>query len=414
MPSAKYENIVAGLDLGTSKVRVIIGEADAGEEVNVVGIGEAPSQGLNKGVVVNIDSTVESVRAAVKEAERMAGIEVGGVWVGVGGSHIQGDNSRGVVAVARKDKVITEEDRRRAIESAQTMAIPGDREVLHVLAREFIVDGQDGVKDPVGITGVRLECEVHLVTGAVTSVQNVINSVKRAGLQVADVVLQPLAASLSTLSEDEKDLGVVLLDIGGGTSEMLVFIGGAVEHSGVIPLGGNQVTSDVAVGLRTPNQQAEQVKISDGYALANQVGDEEEIVVPGMGGRGDKTVARRLLAEVIQQRLEEMFDLVGQELRKYGLEDRLPAGVVLTGGTARLGGIAELAEKMLELPVRIGCPTRVAGLSDMVSNPLYSTGVGLVLYGCQQAGTEESGRLLVGRGMPGFWAGIVKWFEDNF
>jgi cell division protein FtsA len=414
MPSAKYENIVTGLDLGTSKVRVIIGEAGGEDGVNIVGLGEAQSHGLNKGVVVNIDSTVESIHTAVREAERMAGVEIGEVWVGVGGAHIQGDNSRGVVAVVRKDKVITGEDRDRAIESAQTMAIPGDREVLHVLPREFIVDGQDGVKDPEGITGVRLECEVHLVTGAVTSVQNVINSVKRAGLQVVDVVLQPLAASLSSLSADEKDLGVVLLYIGGGTSEILVFIGGAVEHSGVIALGGSQVTADVAVGLRTPNQQAESIKMSDGYALANQVTDEEEIIVPGMGGRSDKTLARRVLAEVIQQRLEEMLELVAQDLRKYGLEDRLPAGVVLTGGTARLGGIAELAEKVMELPVRIGSPAHVTGLSDMVSNSEYSTAVGLVMHGFQQHGGGKAGQLRAKSGMPDLWQRTVKWFKDNF
>ena len=412
MTHRKYDDIVVGLDLGTSTVCAVVGEIDESGEVHIVGIGESPSGGLNKGVVVNIENTVESIRAAVSEAEHMAGIEISSVWTGIGGSHIKGDNSRGVIAITRKGKEITEKDRQRAVETAQTMNIPMDREIVHVLPREYVVDSQDGVKDPVGMTGVRLECDVHLVTAAVTSVQNIIKSVERAGLKVADVVLQPLASSMAVLTADERDLGVALIDIGGGTTEMMIFVDGAVWQANVLPLGGNQITNDVAVGLRTPNAQAEDIKKESGYCLAGEVGDEEEISVPGMGGRAAKVVGRRLLAEIIQQRLEEIFEMVDKELKRCGLEDRLPAGVVLTGGTARIGGVAELAEKSLGLAARVGYSAGVQGLTDMVSNPLFSTGVGLVLYGSEARGGRH--RLAADNPYMGYWAKIKSWFSENF
>src|SRR5579871_2747701 len=375
------QDIVVGLDLGTTKVCTIIGEQDDEGQVHIIGVGTTPSTGLKKGSVVNIEQTIASIKKSVQDAERMAGVEVSSAFAGVAGGHIKGLNSRGVIAVSRKDKEITEDDRERVIEAAQAIAIPLDREIIHVIPQEYIVDDQDGIKNPVGMSGVRLESEVHVVTGAVTSVQNIVRSVERAGLAVADIILQPLASAEAILSADEKELGVVLIDIGG-----------ALWHTGIITLGGTRVTSDVAVGLRTPNTEAEGIKLQYGCAYTAMVKEEEEITVPGVGGRPDRRMPRRVLSEIIEARMEEIFELVGAELKKHGFEDRIPAGAVITGGAALMEGTAELAEKILQLPVRIGSPKRVGGLTDVVSNPSYSTAVGLVLMGMQSQNRQAGGK----------------------
>ena len=415
MAKEQKQDIVVGLDLGTTKVCTIIGELDDEGQVHIIGVGTTPSTGLKKGSVVNIEQTIASIKKSIADAERMAGVEVTSAFAGVAGGHIKGLNSRGVIAVSRRDKEITEEDRERVIEAAQAIAIPMDREIIHVIPQEYIVDDQDGIKNPVGMSGVRLEAEVHVVTGAVTSVQNIVRSVERAGIQVADIILQPLASAEAILSSDEKELGVVLIDIGGGTTDIAVFINGSLWHTGIITLGGALVTSDVAVGLRTPNTEAESIKVQFGSAYTAMVKEEEEITVPGVGGRPDRRMPRRVLSEIIEARMEEIFELVGSELKKHGFEDRIPAGAVITGGAALMEGTAELAEKILQLPVRIGSPKRVGGLTDVVANPSYSTAVGLVLMGMQSA--HHAGR------QKGFGSGedmfknvlgrMKKWFGDS-
>jgi cell division protein FtsA len=414
------QDVVVGLDLGTTKVCTIIGELDDEGQVHIIGVGTTPSTGLKKGSVVNIEQTINSIKKSVHDAERMAGVEVGSVFAGVAGGHIKGLNSRGVIAVSRRDKEITEEDRERVIEAAQAIAIPMDREIIHVIPQEYIVDDQDGIKNPVGMSGVRLEAEVHVVTGAVTSVQNIVRSVERAGVQVNDIVLQPLASAEAILSPDEKELGVVLIDIGGGTTDIAVFINGSLWHTGIITLGGALVTSDVAVGLRTPNTEAESIKVQFGSAYTAMVKEEEEITVPGVGGRPDRRMPRRVLSEIIEARMEEIFELVAAELKKHGFEDRVPAGAVITGGSALMEGTAELAEKILQLPVRIGSPKRVGGLTDVVSNPMYSTAVGLVLMGLKShptpssSSSKKSGGAMPGSGMFQDILGRMKgWFGDS-
>jgi len=418
MAKEQKQDIVVGLDLGTTKVCTIIGERDDDGQVHIIGVGTTPSTGLKKGSVVNIEQTIASIKKSVQDAERMAGVEVGSVFAGVAGGHIKGLNSRGVIAVSRKDKEITEEDRERVIEAAQAIAIPLDREIIHVIPQEYIVDDQDGIKNPVGMSGVRLESEVHVVTGGVTSVQNIVRSVERAGLQVSDIILQPLASAEAILSADEKELGVVLIDIGGGTTDLAVFINGSLWHTGIITLGGTLVTSDVAVGLRTPNTEADNIKIQYGCCYTAMVKEEEEITVPGVGGRPDRRMPRRVLSEIIEARMEEIFELVGAELKKHGFEDRIPAGAVITGGAALMEGTAELAEKIIQLPVRIGSPKRVGGLTDVVSNPSYSTAVGLVLMGMQATAPGGGG----GKGfnfnaggdmVKGVLDRMKKWFGDS-
>lgn len=411
-------DVVVGLDLGTTKVCTVIGERDEEGQIHIIGVGTTPSTGLKKGAVVNIEQTIQSIRKSVQEAERMAGVDVKSVFAGIAGGHIKGLNSRGVIAVSRRDKEITEEDRRRVIEAAQAIAIPLDREIIHVIPQEYIVDDQDGIKDPVGMSGVRLEAEVHIVTGSVTSVQNIVRSVERAGLEVEDIVLQPLASAEAVLSADEKELGVVLVDIGGGTTDLAVFINGSLWHTGVITLGGTLVTSDVAVGLRTPNSEAEAIKLASGCAMTALVKEEEEIVVRGVGGRPDRRMPRRVLSEIIEARMEEIFELIAAELKKNGFEERVPAGAVLTGGAALLEGTAELAEKVLQMPVRVGFPKKIGGLTDVVSNPAYATAVGLVCLGMKSRGEEIAGggrRLsLKGGMMESVFRRMKSWFTENF
>lgn len=373
---------IVGLDIGTTKICCIVGEVvepGPNATIDIVGIGTAPSQGLRKGVVINIDATVESITKAVEEAELMAGVEISTVYTGIAGGHIKSFNSTGVVAV--KDREITQADVQRVIDAAKAVAIPMDRETIHIIPQEFCINDQDGIRDPVGMSGVRLEAKVHIVTGAVTSAQNIVKCANKAGLNVAEICLEPIASAEAVLCQDEKELGVVLVDIGGGTSDIAIFKDGAIVHTGVLAVGGHHITNDIAVGLRTPQHEAEKVKIQYGCALASMVKPEETIEVAGVGGRKARVVSRRLLAEIIEPRVEEMFSLIHREVAKSGYQDLLSAGVVITGGAALLEGMPELAEMIFEMPVKRGYPQNVGGLRDVVNSPKFATAVGLVRYG---------------------------------
>jgi cell division protein FtsA len=382
---AKREHIIVGLDVGTTKICAIVGEVSSGAlpgerpHVKIIGIGTHPSRGLRKGVVVNVESTIESIKKAVEEAELMAGVEINSVYTGIAGSHIKGFNSRGVIAI--KNREVTAADVKRVVEAAKAVAIPMDREILHVLPRGFAVDEQDGIKDPIGMFGTRLEVEVHIITGAVTSAQNIVRSINRAGLEVVDLILQPLASSEAVLTLEERELGVAMVDIGGGTTDLATIVDNGVWHTAVLGIGGNHLTNDIAVGLRTPAYEAEKIKIRYGCASTAMVRDNETIEVPSMGGRPPRVLSRQLLSEIIEPRAEEIFSLVAQELRKLGYDERIAAGVVITGGTSILDGMTDLAERVMDLPVRRGAPTDVGGLVDIVNSPMYATGVGLILYG---------------------------------
>lgn len=374
----KLDNLVVGLDIGTTKICAIVGDVADGQ-LNIIGLGTAPSQGLRKGVVINIDATVESIRKAVEEAELMAGCEITSVYAGVAGGHIKGMNSHGIIAV--KSQEITPRDVQRVIETASAIAIPLDREVIHVIPQEFIVDDQTGIRDPVGMAGVRLEGKVHIITGAVTSAQNIIKCANKAGLDVNDIILEQLGASEAVLDRDEREIGVALLDIGGGTTDLAIFVGGTIQHTSVIALAGNHVTHDISIGLRTPKQEAERLKIKYGCALASMIRKDETIEVPSVGGRKPRILSRRTLAEIIEPRMEEIFELVNQNLNDSGLADLLGAGIVLTGGGSTMEGTVELAERVFGMPIRLGVPRWIGGLTDLVSSPLYATSVGLALYG---------------------------------
>ncbi len=377
-----YEDeIIVGLDIGTTKVCAIIGQLNEYEGLDIIGVGVSPSRGLRKGVVVNIESTVNSVATAVEKAELMAGIEVKSVYSGIAGGHIEGINSRGVVAVSSRSKEITQLEVERVIDAAKALALPMEREVIHVIPQEFVVDSQEGIKDPIGMSGVRLEAEVHIVTGAVASAQNIVKSVNRAGYAVNDIVLEPLASALSTLKDDEKELGVVLIDIGGGTTDVLVYLNGSIWHTNVIAMGGNHVTSDISIGLRTPVNAAEDIKKEWGVAVSELVEPDEMIEVPNVGGRNPTRIPRQILAEIIQPRMEEIFFLVKSDLEKKDFKDVLSGGVVLTGGASLLEGTDKVAENVFEMPVRVGAPSNVGGLVEEISSPEFSTGVGLVQYG---------------------------------
>jgi cell division protein FtsA len=378
------KDFVVGLDIGTTKICCIVGEVhERGPNpvIDIIGIGTAPSVGLRKGVVINIDSTVESITKAVEEAELMAGVEIQSVFTGIAGGHIKSFNSSGVVAV--KDKEINESDVQRCIDAAKAVAIPLDREVIHIMPQEFIIDGQDGIRDPIGMNGMRLESKVHIVTGAVSSAQNIIKCANKAGLNVTEICLEPIASAAAVLSEDEKDLGVVLVDIGGGTSDIAIFKDGAIVFTGVLAVGGNHITNDIAVGLRCPQHEAEKLKIAHGCSLASLVRPDETIEVAGVGGRKPRMVPRRLLAEIIEPRVEEMFSLIQREVIQSGHGDVLSGGVVITGGSSLLEGMPEMAEFIFEMPVKRGIPQGIGGLRDVVNSPKFATGVGLLKYGAR-------------------------------
>ena len=383
---AKKGDVIVGLDIGTTKICAVVGEKVPGG-VEIIGIGVFPSRGLRKGVVINIESTVESIKKAIEEAELMAGCEINRVYAGISGGHIKAFNSHGVIAV--KDGEISPSDVERVSEAAQAVAIPTDREVIHVIPQEYIIDEQEGIQEPLGMNGIRLEVKVHIVTAAVTSAQNIVKCANKAGLDVADIVLQQIASSEAVLSLDERELGVALVDLGGGTTDIAIYHGGTVKHTTVISLGGNQVTYDIAVGLRTPAAEAEKIKKEHGFSISAMAGEDEMIEVPSVGGRGPRTVAKRMLGEIIEPRMEEIFDLVNQEIIRSGYESFVSAGIVLTGGTACLDGVVELAEQVFNLPVRVGSPTGITGLVDVVNNPMYSTAVGLVRYGSRHMSANE-------------------------
>ena len=374
------ENIIVGLDVGTTKICAVVGEISGGE-INIVGIGTHPSIGLRKGVVVNIESTVESIQKAVEEAELMAGCEISSVYAGIAGGHITGFNSRGIVAI--KGPEVTKLDVERVIDAARAVAIPMDREVIHVLPQEYIVDDQMGIQNPVGMSGVRLEAKIHIVTGAVTSAHNIVKCANRAGLDVCDIVLEPLASGEAVLTEEEKDLGTALLDLGGGTSDLAIFSGKNIKHTFVLALGGNNLTNDIAIGLRASQTDAEKIKKKYGICIAKHIGTEETIEVPGMGGRKPRKLPRQILGEILEPRMEEIFTLIKREIYRAGMENVITSGVVLTGGTSLLDGGTEIAESIFNLPTRLGKPMGIRGLVDVVNNPMYATGVGLVLYGAR-------------------------------
>ena len=373
-------DIIVGLDIGTTKICALVGVV--GEEgVEVVGVGTHPSVGLRKGVVVNIESTVNSIQRAIEEAELMAGCEISQVLIGIAGSHIKGFNSHGVIAI--KGEEVTEEDIERVIDAAKAVAIPLDRELIHCLPQEYIVDDQSGILDPVGMTGVRLEARVHIVTGAVTAAQNLIKCANRAGLDVEDIVLQPLASAYATLTDEEKDLGVALIDFGGGTTDLAIFTDGTIKHTSVLGLGGNNLTNDIAVGLRTPTTEAEKIKIRFGSCLTSYVKKDEMIEVPSVGGRKPRLLSRHILAEILEPRVEEILTLLDQEIKRTEYKELLASGVVITGGSAWLPGMAEMADQIFDLPTRIGFPKGITGLTDIVNGPQFATAVGLLLYGVQ-------------------------------
>jgi len=405
---AKREELIVGLDIGTTKIAAIVGEV-AEEGIDIIGIGTHPSRGLRKGVVTHIDNTVASIRRAVEEAELMAGCEISSVYAGIAGGHIRGFNSHGIVAV--KDGEVRQSDIARVIDAAKAVAIPMDREIIHVLPQDFVVDGQDGIKEPLGMSGVRLETKVHIVTAAVTSAQNIIKCCHRCGLQVADLVLQPLASAEAVLHPDEKELGVALIDVGGGTTDITIFCDGSIVHTSVVPIGGNHLTNDIAVGLRTPSADAEKIKQRWGCALTSMVDPDEQIEVPSVGGRPARHLSRRILCEIIEPRVEEMFMLAQRELAKTGYEELLASGAVITGGTTIMEGMPELSEEMLGLPVRRGSPRGIGGLVDVVRSPKFATSVGLVLHGARQT---EQGQMKLRREHVGLGSRVKDWFARVF
>jgi len=406
----RKNNILVGLDIGTTKTTAIVGEVtDTG--INIIGIGTSPAKELRKGVVVNIESTVEAIKKSIEEAEHMSGCRINSAYVGIAGSHIKGQNSLGIVAV--KGREVGEEDLQRAIEASKAIAIPVDREILHTLPQNYVVDGQDGIRDPVGMSGVRLEAKVHIVTGNVASIQNIVKSVNRVGLDIDDIILEQLAASEAVLSSDEKDLGVVLIDIGGSNTGIAIFSEGSIKHTAILPVGGNYLTSDIATGLRTPFNDAETIKIKYGCALTSMIPKEETIEVPSVGGRENREVSRQILGRIVEPRMEEILNMASKEIVRSGFEDLLAAGVVLTGGTSLLSGINELAEQVFDMPVRKGIPTGVGGLSDVVNSPAYATGVGLIFYGSKQLSGDSIYRK-TGNIFGNMMKTAKKWFLEFF
>ncbi len=382
MSKTLEKKLIVGLDIGTSKVVAIVGEISTEGTTDIIGIGSHPSSGLKKGVVVNIESTVQSIQRAVEEAELMAGCQIHSVFAGIAGSHIRSLNSHGIVAI--RDSEVNASDVERVIDAAKAVAIPADQRILHILPQEFIIDNQEGIREPVGMSGVRLEAKVHMVSGAVSAAQNIVKCIRRCGLEVDDIILEQLASSYSVLTEDEKELGVCIVDIGGGTTDIAIFTEGAIRHTAVIPIAGDQVTNDIAVALRTPTQHAEDIKIRYACALRQLTSLEDTIEVPGVGEREPRKMSRQTLAEVVEPRYEELFTLIQAELRRSGFEEIIPAGIVLTGGSSKMEGLIELAEEVFHMPVRLGLPQGVQGLVDVVRNPIHATGVGLLLYGQQQ------------------------------
>lgn len=403
--------MLVGLDIGTSKIVAIVAEVLEDGQLNIIGMGQTSSRGLKRGMVVNIESTVQAIQRALEEAELMADCKIHQVFAGIAGSHIKSVNSHGMVAI--KDREVTQMDIDRVIETARAVTIPPDHQVLHILTQEYSIDGQEGVREPLGMSGVRLEAKVHIVTGAVSAAQNVTKCIRRCGLEVSDLVLQPMASAIAVLSEDEKDLGVCLIDIGGGTTDIAVYTNGAIRHTAVIPIAGDQITNDIAMALRTPTKEAEDIKILHGVALVCLANQEQMIEVPGVGERGPRQMSRATLAEVIEPRVEELFQLVQQELRRSGFEEMLSSGIVLTGGASSMPGMVELAEEVFHMPVRIGVPKYVGGLAEVVKTPRFSTGVGLLLYGKEQTQSHMGSKGGAGS-LAQLFSRMKAWFAGNF
>ena len=408
--------LIVGLDIGTSKVVAIVAApvSDAGPNepaLEIIGIGSHPARGMKKGVVVNIESTVQSIQRAVEEAELMAGCQIHSVYAGIAGSHIRSLNSHGTVAI--RDKEVVQSDVDRVLDAAKAVHFPGDQQLLHVMPQEYIIDNQEGIREPIGMSGVRLEAKVHLITGAVSAAQNITKCIERCGLSVDGIILEQMASSYSVLEQDEKDLGVCLVDIGGGTTDIAVFIDGAIRHTAVIPIAGDQVTNDIAVALRTPTQYADEIKIKYACALTQLAKEDETIEVPSVGERPSRKLARQTLAEVVEPRYEELLMLIQAELRRSGFEEMLAAGVVLTGGSSKMEGVIELAEEVFHLPVRLGLPQHVGGLVDVVRNPIHATGVGLLLFGHEE---DENGQSVTktGGGFKAVMERMKSWFQGNF
>jgi cell division protein FtsA len=412
MAKRSDRNLLVGLDIGTSKVVAIVGEIKSDGALEIIGIGSHPSRGLKKGVVVNIESTVQSIQRAVEEAELMAGCEIHSVYAGIAGSHVRSLNSHGIVAI--KDKEVVQGDVERVIDAAKAVAIPNDQKILHVLPQEYIIDSQEGIRDPIGMSGVRLEAKVHIVTGADSAAQNIVKCVQRCGLAVDDIVLEQLASSYAVLTEDEKDLGVCMVDIGGGTTDIAVFGGGAIRHTAVIPIAGDQITNDIAVSMRTPTQYAEDIKIKYACALSQLANPDETIEVPSVGDRPPRRLARQTLAEIVEPRYEELFGLIRDELRRAGLEEQVATGIVLTGGSAKMEGAIELAEEVFHMPVRLGVPQYVSGLAEVVSNPIHATGVGLLLYAKSNLDVQRTEAPLLAGGVKNLLERMKAWFQGNF
>nr|HID59903.1 cell division protein FtsA [Desulfobacterales bacterium] len=403
-----YEELIVGLDIGTTKICAVVGEVTA-NGIDIVGVGSHPSIGLRKGVVVNIESTVNSIKKAIEEAEIMAGCEITSVYAGIAGGHIKGFNSQGIIAV--KGGEVTQHDIKRVIDAAQAIAIPTDREVIHTIPQEFIVDDQEGIQDPLGMHGVRLEVKVHIVTGAVTSAHNIIKCANRAGLDVCDIVLESLASGEAVLTQEEKDLGVALIDFGGGTTDLAIFNDKGIKHTSVLALGGNNLTNDIAVGLRTPRGEAEKIKIKYGTCLSRTIKKEETIEIPGVGGRRPRTLPRQILGEILEPRVEEIFTLVNREIYRADMEDMINSGVVITGGSSLLEGVIDIAESIFNLPTRMGKPSGIGGLVDIVNSPMYATGVGLVLYGAH-AKPKRKFRIRDSNIFDRVMARMQKWFKE--
>jgi cell division protein FtsA len=408
--SKENKNLIVGLDIGTSKVVAVVAELFPDGRLEVIGMGSHESKGLKKGVVVNIEATVNAIQRALEEAELMADCKIQRVYTGIAGSHIRSFNSTGMVPI--RDREVTPMDVDRVIETARAMPIPTDQQVLHILTQEFIIDGQDGVREPLGMSGVRLEVKVHIVTGAVSAAQNIVKCVRRCGLEVSDLILQPLASSLAVLTEDEKELGVCLVDIGGGTTDVAIFREGAIRHTAVIPIAGDQITNDIAMALRTPTQEAEELKIRNGCALRQLADANQMIEVPGVGDRPPRELSRQTLAEVIEPRVEELYSLVQQVLRESGYEELLSSGIVLTGGSAVMQGMVELGEEIFHMPVRLGVPRYAGGLSDVIRSPRYSTAVGLLLDG--KTRTERGILARQGGSYKQVLSRMREWFQRNF
>lgn len=405
------KNLIVGLDIGTSKIVTIVAELLPEGTLKVIGLGQHVSRGLKKGVVVNIDSTMQAIQRSIEEAELMADCKINTVFTGIAGSHIKSLNSHGMVKI--KDAEVSQMDVDRVVETARAVALPADQQILHILTQEFIIDGQDDVREPLGMSGMKLEVKVHIVTGAVAAAQNIVKCIKRCGLEVSDLILQPLASSIAVLTEDEKELGVCLVDIGGGTTDIAVFKNGSIRHTAVIAIAGDQMTNDVAVAFRTPTQSAEEIKIKHGCAL-RQLADAREVVeVPGVDGRDPRQLSIQTLAEVIEPRVVELYELVLQELRRSGMEEMIASGIVITGGSSMMRGMMELGEEIFHMPVRLGMPRYVGGLSEVVGNPRYATAVGLILMGKQQLErhlTVQMESSSVGR----IFDKMKSWFQGNF